>query len=87
MAGRPLGVHALLLYQEGVKVKEDGVEGGREGERGGCHSVWTLNLIDFVYVQPGECECTFQRDSLQINSVGFCVQPPSANQEQFNFLC
>lgn len=49
MAGRPLGVHPLLLYQEGVKVKADVV-----GE--------TFNLIFFIYVQPDEWECSIQRE-------------------------
>lgn len=40
MAGRPPGVHPLLLYQEGVKVKADSVD---------------VSGTEFVCAQPGEC--------------------------------
>lgn len=72
MAGRPLGVHPLLLYQEGVKVKEDRVE-GEWGWGGGVRSKWTFNPI--VYEQPGECECSE------------FPERPSANKLLFAFAC
>lgn len=53
MAGRPLGVHPLLLYQEGVKVKADG------------RSVWTLKLTDFVCAQAGECMWRLSAEKLR----------------------
>lgn len=48
VAGRPLGVHALLFYQEGVKVKE--------GWGGAVDPIYS------VYARSGERERSFQGD-------------------------
>lgn len=66
VAGRPLGVHALLFYQEGVKVKK---EGGGLGWWCVCGGVGgTVDLIYSVYARSGERERSFQGDPLRVRA-------------------
>lgn len=68
MAGRPLGVHALLFYQEGVKVKE--------GWGGGA-----VDPIYSVYARSGERERSFQGDPLRVR-VCVCVREGAGERAQ-----
>lgn len=66
VAGRPLGVHALLFYQEGVKVKQEWWGVGMLACWGG--GGWTVDLIYSVYARSGERERSFQGDPLRVRA-------------------